>query len=477
MPPREKRRKGGFRHLIYLIDGTWLWAGSDKTLDVYSNIYRLNMLLNADDENGRAQIVHYVRGLGATEGGDRLRGGAFAYGIDETIADLYVNVCSNYQNGDKIYIFGFSRGAVVARALTGLLSHGILETHHINLFAHVWADYTNQGEIIFPGQPRKTVSESNERPPDYKSFCSNKNPQIEFVGVFDTVSGGHGVADLLQKLRLKSQNVSPNVKHAVQLLAIDETRDFFEPIFWTGRTVSQRGLTFEQIWMPGVHSDVGGAYSERHLGNLALLTMIDRVIKRTSLSFDLKRCQDLEVLSKSGDVIRIHNERTRFWSFTVARPRTVDVNIVQSIHPFAVYLDGKAVGFKSAARTTPYELRSVLKPPKVARIHIRKVQKHLWRLTTGNRDINRVQTEALYLAWRRKTRMPPRRLPRLGLPKSPQTVSLCGTLTGNSLPMSIMRASQGGNRRRSYSAKTGRGGLQLILLSCGSCYSDSVRKG
>jgi uncharacterized protein (DUF2235 family) len=62
------RRKGGFRHLIYLIDGTWLWAGSDKTLDVYSNVYRLNTLLKADDEDGRAQIVHYVRGLGAVEG-------------------------------------------------------------------------------------------------------------------------------------------------------------------------------------------------------------------------------------------------------------------------------------------------------------------------------------------------------------------------------------------------------------------------
>jgi hypothetical protein len=155
------------------------------------------------------------------------------------------------------------------------------------------------------------------------------------------------------------------VKHAVQLLAIDETRDFFEPIFWTGRTVSQRGSTFEQIWMPGVHSDVGGAYSERHLGNLALLTMIDRVIKRTSLSFDLKRCRDLEVLSKSGDVIRIHNERTKFWSLTGVRARTVDVNIVQSIHPFAIYLDGKAVGFKNAERSKPYELPSAFKPPNV----------------------------------------------------------------------------------------------------------------
>jgi uncharacterized protein (DUF2235 family) len=103
-----KPRRGGFRHLFYLIDGTWLFAGSDKPFDVYSNIYRLNTLLNVDDENGRAQIVHYARGLGASGGIKQFIAGGFAYGIDELIADLYVNVCSNYQPGDKS-IFSVSR--------------------------------------------------------------------------------------------------------------------------------------------------------------------------------------------------------------------------------------------------------------------------------------------------------------------------------------------------------------------------------
>ncbi len=105
-------RKGGSRHLIYFIDGTWLWSGSDKNLDVYSNIWRMNLLLDADDDDGRAQVVHYSRGLGAVDDtiGAYVAGG-LAFGIDELIADLYVNICSNYQRGDKIYIFGFSRGA------------------------------------------------------------------------------------------------------------------------------------------------------------------------------------------------------------------------------------------------------------------------------------------------------------------------------------------------------------------------------
>jgi uncharacterized protein (DUF2235 family) len=82
-------RKGGFRHLIYLIDGTWLWAGSDKTLDVYSNVYRLNTLLTPDDKDGRAQIVHYVRGLGAVRGKKmQYKQGGFAAGIDDYCRSL-----------------------------------------------------------------------------------------------------------------------------------------------------------------------------------------------------------------------------------------------------------------------------------------------------------------------------------------------------------------------------------------------------
>jgi uncharacterized protein (DUF2235 family) len=361
------RRKGGFRHLIYLIDGTWLWAGSDKTLDVYSNVYRLNTLLNADDEDGRAQIVHYVRGLGAVEGpGMQFSQGAFASGIDELVADLYVNVCANYQSGDKIYIFGFSRGAVIARALTGLLSYGILETHRINLFAHVWAAYTGQGEIIVPGQPRETLRESEKQPMEYKAYCSKQNPEIEFVGVFDTVSGGHGISEVAQKLRLNERKVPSNVKHAVQLLAIDETRIFFTPIFWTGRTelgLKRKGYTFEQIWLPGVHSDVGGAYSERHLGNLALLTMIDRVIARTSLSFDLRQCRKLKVVSDSDDLIRIHNEYTPLWKLSPSQPRELKNDIPHLIHPFAKHMVGRPVWFKRNERQIPCEL-----PPALANL-------------------------------------------------------------------------------------------------------------
>jgi uncharacterized protein (DUF2235 family) len=99
---------------------------------------RLNTLLNADDAEGHAQIVHYTWGLSRRKRSCWLWQGAFSSGIDDLIADLYVNICANYERGDKIYIFGFSRGAVIARALTGLRSFGILKADHINMFTQVW---------------------------------------------------------------------------------------------------------------------------------------------------------------------------------------------------------------------------------------------------------------------------------------------------------------------------------------------------
>jgi uncharacterized protein (DUF2235 family) len=367
-------RKGGFRHLVYFIDGTWLWPGSDDVLDVYSNIYRLNTLLNADDGDGHAQIVHYARGLGAVEGIRRYTSGGFAYGIDELVADLYVNICSNYERGDKLYIFGFSRGAVVARALTGLLSQGILEPQHINMFAHVWADYLGLGEVLKPGL-NEDGPRSKEKIAEYKSFCSEPEPAIEFLGVFDTVVGGHGFSAVAQKLRLRERKLQPNVKNAIQLLAIDETRSFFSPIMWTGirevdEPISKRrrdGSSLEQVWMPGVHADVGGGYSNRLLGDISLLTMIDRVMARTDLSFDLTECRKLNVRSATN-LVRIHNEYTKLWRLFCPFPknRQVDDQIQQFIHPFANKLHGQAVHYKGGRTHTTYELHPQFKGMNVA---------------------------------------------------------------------------------------------------------------
>jgi hypothetical protein len=145
----------------------------------------------------------------------------------------------------------------------------------------------------------------------------------------------------------------------VQLLAIDETRDFFKPIPWTGLK-GRASRSFEQIWMPGVHSDVGGAYKARHLGDLALLTMIDRVIARTSLSFDLRLCRKrLSVHpANPSENIRIHDEFIAPWN-VIAAPvlRIHDPQLpLQTIHPFAKAMLNMPVSYKTQGLGRPYAL-------------------------------------------------------------------------------------------------------------------------
>jgi hypothetical protein len=109
--------------------------------------------------------------------------------------------------------------------------------------------------------------------------------------------------------------------------------------------------------MPGVHSDVGGAYNKRHLGNLALLTMIDRVIAKTSLSFDLKQCKKLQVLPDGGELVRIHDEFNAAWRvMSKKKARQIDPKVPQSLHPFAKRLASMPVNFKREERQQSYSL-------------------------------------------------------------------------------------------------------------------------
>jgi uncharacterized protein (DUF2235 family) len=365
-PSKAQSRTGGHRHLIYLIDGTWLWPGSGKALDVYSNIYRMNLLLDEEAHDGKAQIIHYIRGLGGVDGIRKYTSGGFGYGIDEVIADLYINVCSNYLPDDKIYIFGFSRGAVIARALSGLISKGILKDADINLFAHVWGDFIQSGGVTVGQMGAHYRDKALTEKVEYKDKCSDVQPTIEFLGVFDTVVGGHRSNQVAQKLRMGSRKVEFNVKSAVQLLALDETRPFFWPVLWTGQKDPPPGVEtqrryFEQLWMPGVHSDVGGAYSERYLGDLSLITMIDRVIHNTKLRFKLEKCvSEYNQPRQDGRMFRIHNEYTKGWRYTrpFALDRTIDTDVVQTLHPYVRKIAGHAVVFKDRKTTVPYRVRN-----------------------------------------------------------------------------------------------------------------------
>jgi uncharacterized protein (DUF2235 family) len=327
------------RHLICLIDGTWVSAETSVLNQTYSNIYKLGMLLanytklNYSDQNSvrEENIVFYSRGLGAQRKLLlRYAAGGFAAGLEEEIADVYINLASNYLPDDKIYFFGFSRGAVIARAVAGLIGTiGLLKDRHINSYKKVWEAFRNKEQ---PDLPKKYFSDAKE---------------IEFVGVFDTVYGGnHSKDKLLRRLGFQNIILSQKVRNAVHILSLDDRRVFFRPILWAAGSGNA-----EQIWMPGVHSDVGGTLTHEFLGNVSLLAMIDRIRQHTQLGLYVPEVDALhrEVLThlEQSQVVVSNEFESWLWKLSFPSDRIHEGNhLNQSLHPIVEELRQKDVNYR-----------------------------------------------------------------------------------------------------------------------------------
>ena len=208
----------------------------------------------------------YLRGVGTT--GLKLETfieGATGIGVDDNIRSAYQFISQNYVPGDEIFLFGFSRGAFTARSLAGLITAcGILFRESLNALPDAWIYYRSPK----PHSPATFAVK-------YDLRC-HVDAQITFLGVWDTV-GSLGIPGSLlaasnkEKFAFHDTSPSPLVKRAVQALAIDEHRHDFIPTFWTGDVPP--GVTIQQVWFAGAHSDVGGGYKTRSLADIPLVWM------------------------------------------------------------------------------------------------------------------------------------------------------------------------------------------------------------
>ncbi|MGA7808388.1 DUF2235 domain-containing protein [Bradyrhizobium sp.] len=258
------------KRLIVCCDGTW---DSDDTQSNDTNVAILARSIHATQETGGIlQIVLYLRGVGTT--GLKLEtliDGAEGIGVDDNIRSAYQFIAQNYIPGDEIYLFGFSRGAFTARSLVGLITAcGILYRQSLQALPQAWMYYRSPK----PHSPAAFIAKYQKE--HNSEIACHVDPQITFVGVWDTV-GSLGIPGSLlaasnkAKFAFHDTSPSPLVKHAVQALAIDEHRHDFTPTFWTGPIPP--GVTIQQVWFAGAHSDVGGGYRTRGLADIPLLWM------------------------------------------------------------------------------------------------------------------------------------------------------------------------------------------------------------
>lgn len=272
------------KRLIVCCDGTWQTLNNPCPTNVVKIAQAVKSVASKTP-----QIVFYDEGIGTGDKFDQLTGGAFGWGIDQNIQDAYRFLCLNYEQGDEIYLFGFSRGAYTVRSLAGLLAYsGLLERHNIRKAPKAYELYRRSSDPHHP-EPVEFRQKNS-----YKVEGDGNRVPIKLLGCWDTV-GELGVPDKIPflpidewinaKYKFHNTSLSSIIQHARHAVAIDETRKVFN-VTPMDKSPNSGGQDLRQVWFPGEHGCVGGGTKEHQgLSNAALQWMMDEVSK-LGLEFD-----------------------------------------------------------------------------------------------------------------------------------------------------------------------------------------------
>ena len=193
-------------------------------------------------------------------------------GINRQIRRAYGYLASRYRPGDKIFLFGYSRGAYAVRSLAGVIDRiGLLKAEHATVrnirtaYRHYQVTPDSDSASIFS-----------------RKFCHEHLP-IEMVGVWDTVKAlGMRLPFVWKGSELRhafhNHELSRTVQNGFHAIALNETREVFTPVMW--ETPDHWEGRLEQVWFRGSHGDVGGQLggfeAARPLANISLIWMLER---------------------------------------------------------------------------------------------------------------------------------------------------------------------------------------------------------
>ncbi|KAF1840427.1 uncharacterized protein K460DRAFT_297110 [Cucurbitaria berberidis CBS 394.84] len=297
------------RRLVICCDGTWQSSVSSKE-NVPSNITKLCRLIARVGEDKKDpskkfhQIVYYDSGIGTgnLSAAESKRQGGTGAGLAENVIEAYNFIVQNYEPGDEIFCFGFSRGAYTARAVAGLVSDiGVIRPIDMQFFpdlyrlymtndegiefrkTEAWSWFT-KGKLSKKGEEMKKkgvnvdniglenlqgLAEAWEIRP-HKEIALPESRKVKVVGVFDTV-GSLGIPDMVglnlawgrTKYGFHNVKLTEQIEHAYQALALDERRKAFRPTLWyipkdLVDDPDRPTPELKQAWFPGVHINCGG---------------------------------------------------------------------------------------------------------------------------------------------------------------------------------------------------------------------------
>lgn len=304
------------KRLIVCCDGTWQELRSSYP----TNVIKIAQAVKSVGDDAVSQIVFYDEGIGTESQFNRFVGGAFGRGIDKNIMDCYRFIVLNYEVGDELYLFGFSRGAYTVRSLAGLLyNSGLPKRQYIRKIPEAYELYRD----------REVHPASREAGRFRESFCQSVD--VTLLGCWDTV-GSLGVPNQIaflpiddwinEKYQFHDIKLSPIVSHALHAVAIDERREVFDVTLMI-KSSAATDQTLTQVWFVGDHGCVGGGSKKKSsLSDIALNWMLNEISDRgLRLSFDPRKITSGIAEDHKAD---FDNRVCGIYHFTGAKPRNVE---------------------------------------------------------------------------------------------------------------------------------------------------------
>lgn len=265
------------RNIVLCFDGTGDWFASGQT-----NVAKIFSALDRD-----TQVVFYDGGIGTLTDWRsivavqrvflKMVDLASATSLREKVLNGYLFLVEHYQPGDRIFMFGFSRGAYTARLVASMLRNfGLLRKDAVHLAPYLWQTLTSAGDRGGQGKKPSKNWEAYQIAKERirEGFCltQDESPVVDFLGLFDTVSSVGVVGRFQIHPNTDHNELVQRVCHAV---AMDEERNAF-PQQLMG--VHQANKT--EVWFPGVHRDVGGGLTKNDtIANAALGWMADEAVQ------------------------------------------------------------------------------------------------------------------------------------------------------------------------------------------------------
>jgi uncharacterized protein (DUF2235 family) len=324
------------KNIIVLSDGT----GNSSAQIFRTNVWRTYEALDLSDP--KKQIAYYDDGVGTSRFRPlALLGGALGIGLSRNVRQLYAFLCRNYAEGDRIYGFGFSRGAFTIRTLAGFVcKYGLIKMDTCDGGQDLWRKttwlyqayrkaYSGTGTVPIPAriirglrdgfatrtkrifleehekffeEQAKFFEEPEKFPNEHEKFF--RNVGVEFLGLWDTVDAyGLPIDELTMgwdrfvwPLSMRNRDLSAKVKKAVHALSLDDERNSFHPLLWNevghtevrdprtvirqddkAKSIAEERLS--QVWFAGMHSNVGGGYPDDFLSYVPLNFVLDQLVK------------------------------------------------------------------------------------------------------------------------------------------------------------------------------------------------------